>query len=270
MRYLLISVFIILIVSGLAFSEDFNVLVILGDQSAQAEAAVVESFDTVEGNNFNFTELNIATGGTRPIAGGVIPAEEEINWSEYQMIWFAWNGPGHDGDYFMEGTEEDLVSFVENGGVIYFSAFDDNYRDPEGNQIGGWLPIDEFPCGVDNTGDANAEITPEGEATVLFSVPNKIDDADLSALVLDDNLAPAADEYVVLATRTDNNQPAAVMLPYGKGAYVHVCIDARSTFPAATDLVENLLNYMANLTVPMAVEPNMKLYTIWGNIKSIR
>jgi hypothetical protein len=262
----------VLFIGNVAVGDQFNVLVVLGDQSAQAEAAVVETFEQVEGNTFTYDEVNIATGGTRPIAGGVIPADEvadgNLNWFEYQIIWFAWNGPGHDGDYFMEGTEEDLLKFVEGGGVIYISAFDDNYRDPEGRQIGGWMPVDDFPCGVDNTGDADAEITPEGESTTLFKTPNKLDDGYLSSLILDDNLAPQADEYVTLATRTDNNQPAIVMLPYGEGAYVHCCIDARSTFPAATDLVENMLHYLATLTVPEAVEPSDKLETVWGSIKT--
>jgi hypothetical protein len=217
-------------------------------------------------------EINIATGGTRPIAGGVIPAEEaehgDLNWSDFQIIWFAWNGPGHDGDYFMDGIEEELLGFVGNGGVIYMSAFDDNYRDPSGNQIGSWMPIDEFPCGVDNTGDSDAEVTPEGEKTILFSTPNELDDNYLSSLTLDDNLSPQVDEYVVLAVRTDNNQPAIAMLPFGAGAYVEACIDARSTFPVATDLVENMLNYLASLTAPEAVGSANRLQSVWGGIKS--
>jgi hypothetical protein len=263
--------FFVLLAGQMAIANEFNVLVVIADSSALAESAVVESFGQVEGNTFSFTEINIATGGTRPIAGGLIPAEEveagDLNWFDYQIIWFAWNGPGHDGDYFMDGTEDDLLKFVEDGGVIFMSAFDDNYTDAMGQQIGGWMPLDDFPCRVDNTGDSAVEITPEGEKTTLFSVPNELDDNYLGTLTLDDNLAPAADEYVVLATRTDNNKPALVMLPYGKGAYVECCYDARSTFPAATNMVENLLHYIAGLTVPEAVEPVEKLYTVWGSIK---
>lgn len=273
LRIVLIVTFCLfaLLAGQIAIADQFNVLVVVADSSALAESAVVESFGRVENDTFNFTEINIATGGTRPIAGGVIPAEEvaagDLNWFDYQIIWFAWNGPGHDGDYFMGGTEDDLLKFVEDGGVIFMSAFDDAYTDLTGKQIGGWMPLDDFPCRVDNTGDSAVEITPKGEKTTLFSVPNELDNNYLGTLTLDDNLAPTADEYVVLATRTDNNQPAAVMLPYGKGAYVEFCYDARSTFPAATNLVENLLHYIAGLTVPEAVEPLGKLYTVWGNIK---
>jgi hypothetical protein len=263
----------ILFAVSLSMAGEFNVLIVVADSSALAESSVVQSFPQIEGNTFKFTEINIATGGTRPIAGGLIPADEvadgNLNWFDYQIIWFAWNGPGHDSDYFMEGTEEDLLKFAEDGGVIYMSAFDDNYRDAGGNQIGGWMPIDQFPCGVDNTGDADVEITPEGDSTPLFKVPNKLDDNYLSTLTLDDNLAPGSDEYVTLATRTDNNKPAIAMLPYGKGAYVNCCIDARSTFPAATQLMENMLNYLASLMVPQAVEPGGKLHNVWGDVKRL-
>lgn len=256
-----------------SMAAEFNVLIVIADSSALAESSVVQSFPQIEGNTFKFTEINIATGGTRPIAGGLTPADEvadgNLNWFDYQIIWFAWNGPGHDSDYFMEGTEEDLLKFVEDGGVIYMSAFDDNYRDANGNQIGGWMPIDQFPCGVDNTGDADVEITPAGDSTPLFKVPNDLDDNYLSTITLDDNLAPGSDEYVTLATRTDNNKPAIAMLPYGKGAYANCCIDARSTFPAATQLMENMLNYLAGLTVAQAVEPGGKLHSVWGKLKRL-
>lgn len=263
--------FSILFAGNIAMGDEFNVLVVVADGSAPAEASVVKSFEQVEGNTFKFDEINIATGGTRPIAGGLIPEEEvkkgNLNWFNYQIIWFAWNGPGHDGDYFMEGTEEDLLKFVKDGGVIYMSAFDDNYRDQNGKQIGSWMPIDDFPCAVQNTGDADLEITPEGEKTTLFTTPNELGPKELSALILDDNLAPEADEYISLAIRSDNSQPGIVVLKYGNGAYVGCCIDARSTFPAATPLVENMLHYLAGLTVPEAVKPVGKLHTVWGSIK---
>jgi len=262
----------ILFIGGIAEADNFKVLIVIADSSATAEASAVEAFTQVEGHTFEYEEINIATGGTRPIAGGLIPVDEvedgNLNWFDYQILWFAWNAPGHDGNYFMEGTEEDLLKFVEDGGVIYISAFDDNFSDQNGAQIGGWMPIDDFPCGVDNTGDSDVEITAEGEATTLFSVPNALDEGDLNALILDDNFAPASNEYISLANRTDNNKPAIMLLPYGKGAYVGLCIDARSTFPAANPVLENMLYYIANLTVPEAVEPVGKLQSLWGSIKS--
>jgi hypothetical protein len=149
------------------------------------------------------------------------------------------------------------------------SAFDDNFRDKNSKQIGGWMPIDEFPCGINDSGDSDVKITPEGEKSILFKEPKQLDEKALNALTLDDNIAPAAKEYISLANRVDNQKPAIFLLQYGKGAYVGCCMDARSTFPAATPLVENMLNFMASLTVLKAVEPEGKVQTLWGNIKSL-
>ena len=71
----------------------------------------------------------------------------------------------------------------------------------------------------------------------------------------------------ILATRDDNGEPAAIQLNYGAGAYIEVCVDARSTFPAAEPLFENILAYMASAVVT-SVEPSGKLSTTWGELKS--
>jgi len=260
-----------LISNSFVFSAQKNVLVFVADSSALAESAVVESFAQIGDTKFNYKEFNIAVGGTRPIAGGKRPIDwvkdGKLKFTDYDIIWLAWNGPGHDGDYFMNDVEEDIIKFVENGGIVYMSAFDDNYKDKNGKQIGSWMPIDKFPCAVMNTADSDVEITPEGAKTTLFSVPNKITNTDLNALVLDDNLDPQSDAYVTLATRTDNKKPAIVQLKYGKGAYISFCIDARSTFPAATKMVENMLNYIATLGKGMSVDRVGKLSTTWASLK---
>lgn len=255
-----------------SFSATKNVLIFVADSSAIAESSVVQSFTQIGDIKFNYKEFNIAVGGTRPIAGGKRPIEwvkdGKLKFTDYDIIWLAWNGPGHDGDYFMNDVEEDTLKFVENGGVVYMSAFDDNYKDQKGRQIGGWMPIDKYPCLVMNTGDSDVIITPAGEKTTLFTVPNKLTTADLNALTLDDNLDPQSPEYLVLAMRTDNKAPAIAQLKYGKGAYVHCCIDARSTFPAATKLIENMLNYIITLGKGLSVDKQAKLSTTWANIKT--
>lgn len=257
-----------------SMASEFNVAVFVSDSSSLAESAVVESFETIGGNTFKYTEFNTATGSTRPIAGGAKPVDlvknGKLKFSDFNIIWFAWNGPGHDSDYFMAGVEEDILKLVENGGVVYSSAFDDNFRDQNGKQIGGWMPIDKFPCGIMDTGDTDAEITPEGEKTPLFTTPNKITNSDLSKLTLDDNLNPQSNEYLALAVRADNNKPAIAQLKYGKGTYIHCCIDARSTFPAATPLMENMLNYIATLGKSLAVDRSGKLSTVWADVKTFR
>lgn len=253
-----------------ALSAQYNVLVILGDSSAQGEADYLKTLNNVEGISFSFEVVPIGPNSNRPPAGAVEFGKEvekgNINLSDYQIIWFTWNGPGHDGSYFMEGVEDAIKEFVKNGGVVWMGAFDDNYRDPDGNQVGGWFPLDEHPVTIMNTGDSPVKITPEGESSGLFSKPNKV---DMDAITLDDNFASVDKDFVILATRTDNNQPAAFMLPYGKGAYVEVCYDTRDAgrLEAAKPLLENGLYYCAMLVKSAAVEPNDKLPTMWGEIK---
>lgn len=252
-------------------AKAFRVLILNGATDGKnSEAARLKTFTEVEGNTFTFDEIDINwQGNTHPIPNSIVIGEAvengEVDFMQYDIIWFTWNGPGHDGDYFMEGAEEAMVEFVREGGGVWISAFDDNYRDQNGKQIDNWMPLDEFPATISNTGDSPAEVTPEGEASGLFDTPNEV---DLNALTLDDNYASLGDEYIILALRTDNSQPAAFRLPYGEGSYVGVCIDARSTFPAAGPLLENGLAYFARLKVGMAVQPAGKLAATWGKIKS--
>jgi len=263
------SICLSILLAGTVNAANFNVLIVLGDSSGQAEATVIESFAQIGGNTFAFEELNIATGGTRPIDGAIVIADEvaagldiAAYLSAFDIIWLTWNAPGHDSDYFLGAAETAILGFVEKGGMVYMSAFDDNFRDANGNQIGGWMPISQHPASVSNTGDSNLTVTAAGNATGIF------DGVDLVGLVLDDNFNTTDPGYTVLATRDDNGQIAAFQLDYGLGSYLGVCTDARSTFPAAEPMVGNLLAYMAELRESLTpVEPAGKMPATWGDIK---
>jgi len=56
----------------------------------------------------------------------------------------------------------------------------------------------------------------------------------------------------------------------GKGDYVECCIDARPTFLAATPLIENMLNRIATLGKPPAVDRSGKLSMVWADVKTFR
>lgn len=125
------------------------------------------------------------------------------------------------------------------------------------------MPVDQYPATISNTGDSELTVTAEGEATGIF------EGVDTSGLVLDDNFANTGPAYTILATRDDNGEVAAFQLDYGAGAYLGVCVDARSTFPAAEPMVENVLAYMASLrSLVTSVEPAGKLPVTWGGMKS--
>ena len=252
--------------TSLTCAGSFNVLVLNGaTDGANTEAAFLTTVTSAGGHSFSYTSIGVNfPGNTHPVDGSVELGAEiaagSINLSDYQIIWMTWNGPGHDGDYFLESAEAALLGFVSDGGVIVLTAFDDNFTDAAGNQVGGWMPIADHPATISNTGDSELTVTPEGDATGIF------DGVDLSGLTLDDNFANTDPAYVILATRDDNGEAAAFQLDYGSGSYLGVCIDARSTFPAAEPLVTNILAYLAD-EVATSVEPVGKMPTVWGNVK---
>jgi len=238
-----------------AFAGNFKVLILVGDARSK-EMGVLKATTSVGGHNFTYEEVLIEGG------------KFDGNMRGAQIAWLAWNGPGHDGAYFMEGSEAAFRNWVKNGGAVWISAFDDNFKDPAGKQVGAWLPIDESPVTVQNTADADIILTPEGEKSTLFTKPNKV---DLNALILDDNFADLDTKWVILGKRADNNQPAVCYLPYGKGIYLEACIDTRddARTAAAKPLIENGLVFLADfIGTPTAVEPSGKLATSWGSLKS--
>lgn len=265
--FLLIALFFIS-VSSLSLAGHFEVLLIVGDSSAMSEANVVIQKTELLEHTFNFTQINIGPGSNRPPADAEDIEDligDSIILSDFQIVYFAWNGPGHDGSYFMEEVEEDFINWVKNGGIVYMSAMDDNFPSSPGT----WMPLDEIPVIVQDTADAGGEITDVGEASIIFKKPNEIDEGDIDSWTLDDNFQPGnPDDWEIYATRSDNGQPVVCFVPYGDGGYLNCCIDARGTFPAAEEFVENALYFMADRSIPEAVEPSEKLSTMWGDLKN--
>lgn len=265
-----LAVLVLIGMSTLSSADHFEVLLINGDSKGENnEAPVVKDKTDLDGHTFAFTEINIGPGSNRPPSG----AEEiedligdDIILSDFQLIYFAWNGPGHDGSYFMGDVEDDFLDWVKGGGIVYMSAMDDNFASSPGT----WMPLDDFPVIVQDTSDAGVDkITEAGEQSIIFKKPNELDDGDIDSWTLDDNFQPEnPDDWEIYATRSDNGAPIVCYLPYGDGGYLECCIDARSTFPAAETFVENALYFMADRSVPEAVKPSGKLSTIWGDLKN--
>lgn len=253
-RIALLSLVTILFAGTSAFAGNFKVLILVGDARSK-EMDVLEATTSLGGHSFTYERVVIEGG------------KFDGNMRGAQIAWFPWNGPGHDGAYFMDGAEAAFRDWVKNGGAVWISAFDDNFKDPAGKQVGAWLPIDESPVTVQNTADANVILTPEGEKSTLFTTPNAV---DLNALTLDDNFADLDSKWVVLGKRADNNQPAICYMQFGKGIYVEACIDTRddARTAAAKPLIENALVFLAGmLGTPTAVEPADKLASSWGSLK---
>ncbi len=243
-------------------------LILVGDTYVEPEAELVKTIIASAGYESDIVKIN-SNPGNRGWADAIDPAT--IDFTKYALIYFTWNGPGHDSAYFMKGTEQAIRKWVENGGIVWMDAFDDNFKDDNGNQVGLWFPIDKYPAKVLNTADSSIEVTEAGKKTGIFTTPNNV---DLEALVLDDNFAEQSPEYVVLANRTDGNGIAAFQIQYGKGYYIGMCIDTRDAarLTASTPMIQNALTYILNLVTLSAspVNPQKSLSATWGEIKILK
>jgi hypothetical protein len=241
-----------LCVVSVSSAANFKVLILAGD-ARHKESPILTALTKVGPHAYSYEEVLIEGAGF------------DKNLRGANIIWFPWNAPGHDGKYFLAGAEDTILKFVEGGGGVWISAFDDNYKDASGQQVGGWIP---GPIKVQNTGDSEVEITAEGDKSGLFSTPNKV---DMNAPTLDDNFADVGAKWVLLAKRKDNQGVAAAYLPHGKGVYLEACIDTRddARAAAAKPLIENALLWLGNwLAAPTAVEPGGKLAATWAAMKT--
>ncbi len=255
MKRSIVTALAALLCAGGAWAGSFKVLILIGDARTQ-EPPLVEENAKVGAHSFEFEQVIIEGG------------EFDGDMRDADIVYFPWNGPGHDGSYYMAESADAFRDWVEAGGAVYVAAFDDNYTDPDGNQVGAWMPIDDHPVLVQNTGDSDVNITAEGDASGLFSDPN---DVNMNAITLDDNFAALDDDWVILAERADNGEPAACYLPHGAGVYLEVCADTRDggRAAAAEPLYGNILFFLANyVDSSLDVDAAGKLTTTWGALRA--
>lgn len=240
-----------LLAASAAYAANLNVLVLIGDVREQ-ETPILDTLTSVADHNFTYEKVVIEGGS---FDGDMRGAD---------ILYFPWNGPGHDGGYLMQGSEDSVSSWVEAGGMVWISAFDDNFTDADGAQVGGWLPSSVT---VENTGDSDIDTTADGDASGLFSNPNAV---DLNAMTLDDNFANLDAAWTIYATRVDNGSPAVCSLEHGSGLYLEACIDTRDAGRGATaaPLMENGLFFLAErIANSTAVDAQGKITTAWAALK---
>ena len=175
-----------------AWAKDFKVLILNGAANGMnSEAPALESFTKVEGNTFTFDQVGINwQGNTHPVPDSVVIGDAvekgEVDFMQYDIIWFTWNAIGHDREYFIDDAETLIRHFVKMGGIVWASAMD-HTNTPEGKWRGGWLPIERYPIDVRDSSDINVNITEDGNKTGIFTWPHKVDP---NALVTDDHWVP--------------------------------------------------------------------------------
>lgn len=229
----------------------FRVLIVIGD-NLSGEPAVLESLTMLEGLEFQYTTVKINDNpDNRGDPNNAIKLSSLVL-SNYDIIWFTWNAPGHDGEYFVEDADDAIKEFVRRGGIVWASAMDNNIvpadgvHNPEPVWRGDWLPVDRHPITITNSEDSNVNITEDGQRTGMFTWPHKI---DVDNLVTDDHWVTNDPSYRKLAIREDNNDAVSILLPWGEGYYVGFAIDTRDAHRTAVarPLMENILCYLANL-----------------------
>ncbi|RKU25336.1 hypothetical protein C6497_15860 [Candidatus Poribacteria bacterium] len=229
----------------------FRVLIVVSD-SLTGEPAVLESLTSLEGLEFQYTTVFINDNPDNRGDARNATKLSNILLSDFDIIWFTWNGPGHDGEYFVEDAEEEIKDFVRKGGIVWASAMDNHIIRPDGVNIteptwrGDWMPVDRHPIKVINSEDSNLTVTEDGQKTGMFTWPHKI---NVDTLITDDHWVTNDPSYRKLAVREDNGDAASVLLPWGEGYYVTFAIDTRDEHRTAIakPLIENTLCYLASL-----------------------
>jgi hypothetical protein len=220
-----------------------NVLIVVGD-SRTTEHEILQEFKIMEGNNFAFKVVHI-NPNTDNYGNPEATKLSRIDLSQFDILWFTWNGPAHDREYFVADADALIRNFVARGGVVWASAMDDNIIEGRGWR-GTWMPVDRHRIRVVNSSDVGVLITAFGNTSGLFSQPNRI---NVDALVTDDHWVTRDKAYQHLAVRRDNSDPVGIQLSWGDGHYVTFAIDTRdkARAQAARPLIQNALNYLAKL-----------------------
>ena len=220
-----------------------NVLVVVSD-SRTTEHEILQEFAILGGNNFAFKVVHI-NPNTDNFGNPKAVKLSSVDLSQFDILWFTWNGPAHDREYFVADADALIRNFVARGGVLWASAMDDNIVEGRGWR-GTWLPVHNHPIRVTNSSDSGVLITSFGNTSGLFSQPNRI---NVDALVTDDHWVTRDKAYQHLAIRKDNSDPVGIQLRWGAGHYVTFAIDTRdkARAQAARPLIQNALNYASKL-----------------------
>lgn len=220
-----------------------RVLIVVGDNRT-IEHEILQEFTTMGGNNFSFQTVKV---NPNPDNYGDPQAIKlsSLDLNQYDIIWFTWNAPGHDREYFIADADILIKNFVARGGVVWASAMDDNIIEGRGWR-GTWMPVDIHPIRVVNSQDSGILITAFGNTSGLFSSPNRV---NIDAITTDDHWVTNDRAYQRLAVRRDNGDPVGIQLRWGAGFYVAFAIDTRdeARSRAARPLLQNALNYISGL-----------------------
>ena len=232
---------------------------LLGATVASAEVkALVYEYEQSGQWNFKLLEENVTKAGGQDMKYELtMDAQEDLklaNTKKYDMVLFGTHAIGGWSTYHMEGVEEDLIKYVEDGGFIMVQTSDDTFYK------GDMFPVE---LRMRESGDHEFEVTEEGKKLGIFEKPNKISNVEE-----DDSYDKVEEPWIVLAISKDSGTPHTLLLNHGDGAYIVTSTraDQNPEAQATTNLpfIENIVNYFVQAR---AVEPYGKLAISWGEIK---
>lgn len=237
-----------LLITGMMFSSLW---------ASAADIKVLYFMDAAPGGRMNpfRTVLNVTSAGGKNIEYTETDAieNEKDKLGNFDIVWLGFNSISDNGNNHIAGVEKALLDYTKAGGVVFSEAPDnDGFQDK-------WLPSPI--SALEDIEHTNVE--PTNAAGDLFESPNKV---DLTKIRYDDNFTNYDEKkYTVLAQKATKDRAELLMIENGSGFYLVSSIDTRVTSEDLEKLYENVLVFILSSS---AVEPEEKLASTWGKIKT--
>ncbi len=260
-----------------AQSVDVTVGLLAGDnQLGEVEEAAYQWAD----DTFQSTKL-IADNGVFKNSGG-----NSIKLDQFAVLWLFYTETNTLPEPFLEeATQKAILDYIEAGGGIFLSALALKYVAEIGVEKGGTprnlSPLGKGPpeIGIMPTDDAKDHPVYKGFDTSGPIFLTSMDQAGFSSDFHNFGGTPPGGK--ILGTKTRDGGDGGGERPFveydveaGKiitlGHHNGVYTDTKSKEgDNLRKLSENVLNYLAENSAFLAVEPGGKLTTTWGNLKSV-
>ena len=231
-------------------------------------------------DNFKTTTLLVDKSGKFKNAGGT-----ELQPEEFAVLWLFYTETNTLPDSLLaDPTKKAILDYVEAGGGVFLSALALRYVVELGVEDGGdprvFTPLGKEPpeIGVIPTAEGKNHPVFEGFDT---SKPVYLTSMAQAGFTSDFHNFGGAPAGTILGTKTRGGGPGAGERPFVEyevsdgriitlGHHNGVYTDTKSEeSDNLRKLSTNVLNYLAENSAFFAVEPNGKLATTWGDLKSL-
>ena len=181
------------------------------------------------------------------------------NLKRYDMVLFGSHAVAGWGAYHIVGVENDLIQYVEGGGLVLVNTNDDAFFK------GGMFPVGLLMAEVN---DHDLIVTAPGRVSGIFDRPNKI-----KTIYEDDAYKDVKPPWVVLARSRGKGSKGlshTFQLKHGLGEYIVTPAKGLSNGQAEDNqpFLRNIINYFGfRANQIRAVTASGKLSIHWGDIK---